>query len=521
MNIKVSIRKNKFLVELIRKIKKLVKSRKFKNGSVSTIITVLFISSALLVNMIVGILSEKYQLKLDLTSKKAFELSSESKDFLKGLNKDIQIDVLDREDVFKSKGNYSLQVSEILKQYAKCSDKIKVDFIDIDKNPSYASKFQRENLDADTSLVISSGNDYHVIRDDNLFDIEQNTNGEGKPVSSKAEQEITSTILNMVEENKPSIAFLKGYEEEDEFKELEDILKKNGYKIKDVPIVTSDIPEDCVLAIILGPVRDYMPESIEKLEKFLNNNGKFGKNIFYALNIQAAPLQNLENFLKKNGVEIKNSAVFETNPRFLFSNQNQFVFFSSYANDFYTKGLKSQKIPICIPKCKVLSVTNKEQVSVLTQSSKESGEAPLDDKDFKISKDKFSGPIPTSLVSRIKPSENLDSDKKTDSDEKLNSDDKTDSNIGSNIFVFGSHFAFDPQLLNSTHTNNSSYFINILKILSDKESRVITIESKSLGESPMNATAQDASVIGSTLIVILPIMILATCVFILLRRKNL
>jgi hypothetical protein len=482
--------------------KSIINSKNFKYGSISTASTVLVIVCAVILNLIINVLSERYQLKLDLTSGKSFEISNESIDFLKDLNKDIQMDVLEDENNFKTKASYTTQVYEILKQYSKYSDHIKLNFIDAEKDPSYASKFPREKLEPGMIVLSYSSEEYVTLSPRELFNVESAPDGSQKAVSSKAEQEITSAILNVTQKNKPKVKFISGYEEE-EMPEFESLLQKNGYEVQKISIVNSDIPDDTDIAVILGSSRDYMPESVEKLEKFLGNNENYGKSIIYAANPQVKSLKNLESFFEKYGIKVENGITFETNQKALFSDRNYLNFSSSYVSDVFTKNIKSTKIPICIPSAKSLTVTNKDNVKVLTQSSKESGIMPLDrDKNWEISQDKFTGPIPTSLISSF--------GKSGDSSGKK-----------SNIIVFGSYVIAKKELLELTHINNSEYLINAFKILSGNESRKITIESKSLESKQLGLKSQDSNVIACVFIITIPSIVLAICAIVLIKRKNL
>ncbi|MDR0404370.1 MAG: GldG family protein [Oscillospiraceae bacterium] len=483
-----------------------LKSKNFKYGSVAMGTTIFLVVCAVILSMIVDTLSEKYQLKLDLTSVKAFELSDESIDFLKTLDKAVEIDVLQDENTFKTKAGHTVQVYEILKQYSSYSSQIKLNFVDVEKDPSYASKFPKQKLESDM-IVLSSPSDESCVTLSlrELFDLEPAPDGSERVTSSKAESEITSAILNVIQKDKPKVVFLNGYEEE-EMPELKDLLDKNGYETHEVTISTSDIPSDAKVVVILAPDRDYMKESVERIEKFLYNDGNYGKSVVYAANPQTKSLSNLESVFSKHGIKFEQGITFETDAKALLSNQNCFSFFSNYVNEAFTKGIKSTKVQVCVPSPKTLQVTDESKVSVLMQSSKESGMMPLDrSDDWRISQDKLTGPIPTALISSFGKSQ----------DEKGSNDGK------SRLVVFGSHVVAKRELLESTYVNNSAYLVNMFKVMSGNESRRISIEPKSLEARQLGIKSNDANVIAAVFIIFVPGIVLLACVLVLVRRKNL
>ena len=55
--------------------KNIFNSRRFKHGSLATAMTVGFVAAVVLVNVIVGLLVERFPMNIDLTDNQIFELS--------------------------------------------------------------------------------------------------------------------------------------------------------------------------------------------------------------------------------------------------------------------------------------------------------------------------------------------------------------------------------------------------------------------------------------------------------------
>ena len=90
--------------------------RRFKYGTLSTLITIIFICAVVLFNIIVGMLVERYPVKLDLTKNKIYEVSDKTIDYLKKLEKQVEITVLLPEKQLNS-SVYMIQVLETMKKY--------------------------------------------------------------------------------------------------------------------------------------------------------------------------------------------------------------------------------------------------------------------------------------------------------------------------------------------------------------------------------------------------------------------
>ncbi|MBQ8004144.1 MAG: hypothetical protein IJ299_03540, partial [Oscillospiraceae bacterium] len=68
--------------------------RKFKYGSASTVYIALFVAIIIVVNIFSQFLTDRFSLKLDLTSTGEFSLSDDTKEMLSGIEDEINIYIL-------------------------------------------------------------------------------------------------------------------------------------------------------------------------------------------------------------------------------------------------------------------------------------------------------------------------------------------------------------------------------------------------------------------------------------------
>ena len=66
-------------------------SKKLRYGTLATAITAIVIVVVVLINVIVGIVMDKYPLKADLTANKIYEVSEKTINYLEGIKSDVEI----------------------------------------------------------------------------------------------------------------------------------------------------------------------------------------------------------------------------------------------------------------------------------------------------------------------------------------------------------------------------------------------------------------------------------------------
>ena len=465
-------------------------TREFKVGSIATAITVVVVAAIIVLNLIVGQLTDKFSLHIDLTQNKIFSLTEPSINFIKNLNKDVEIVILSDESAFSQANAYFSQANSVLKQYNLNSSKIKLTYIDPVKNPTYVNNYEGENL-TESNIIVKCGDKYKIVTMHDLFDIQRSYYG-SNITGSKAEQEITSAILYVTSEDQIKIVMLKGYGEQDSTA-FEEILKKNNFNVLEVSLLTQEIPEDAKLAIVYGPERDYDASAIGKIEKFLS---KEDKNLVYALNPSQASSPNLNALFLKYNIKIKEGIVYETNTQNIVS--SIFESINEYVDEDYKSNVKNSDIPVLMPFAKPIELTSAENTTTLLQFSSSTGVFPKGaDKNFDF-KGHISGPIPSAVLSKSKSGEDK----------------------ASNVVVITTYGALSQEYLSSNALNNSTYFVNMINKMTQKEDIGFTIESKRLGGEELGVSLATANTIGIIMTMVLPVAVLIVGVIVFLKRKN-
>lgn len=479
---------------------KKLKEPKFKYVGLSTLVSVMVF--VLLLGLYIGakFLTEKFSLSFDLTDNKVFSLTDDSINYIKNIDKDIEITVLSDKEQFVQQNNYFKQADRVINEYARYNEKIKIKYLNLSENPNFKSNYPQEELN-EYSIIVSSGEKYRVVLVEDIFDVQQ-TYTNVIITSSKAEQTMTSAIMYVVSDEQVKITMLTGFDEL-EYSGLEKLLNNNNYNVVKRSMLTENIDEDSSFAVIYSPKRDYDKESISKLKNYLYNDGKYGKNLLCFLNPLDVNMSNLHGFIEEWGMKAADGIVLETDISKLFSTENnysQYFYVCEYVDESYSSFLKNTSIPVAMPLSKPIEIIDNDRVSTLLQFSDTSVVIPSDaNENWKPSDAKVKGPIPAMVMSTLR-------------------NDETGEK--STFTLVGSSTAVDENLLSRTALNNSSYFLNLFNNVTERKD-TINIESKSLGVRELGINPLHAIIIGACLTILLPVIILIIGLIVwIVKRKR-
>ena len=145
-----------------------------KHRALSAVFTAAVLVGIILLNVVVGMVSERLGAEADLTATGLYTLDEKTEDYLENtLSCDISIKVLSTEQSFSEQGTYFKQVSEILQKMEKKSAHISLDFVDLTKNPTFASKYSGVTLSANNIIVENAQNGrYKVLTQSDYFGLD-------------------------------------------------------------------------------------------------------------------------------------------------------------------------------------------------------------------------------------------------------------------------------------------------------------------------------------------------------------
>ncbi|MDR2558592.1 MAG: GldG family protein, partial [Oscillospiraceae bacterium] len=104
--------------------------RKLKHGSYSVVITVVFITIAILLNVVFSMLFGSLNLHFDLTERGLYSIEASTAEYLAALDDTINIYFCSTEENFTGRGIEFVQAHEIAKRFYEAGRSITVTFVD-------------------------------------------------------------------------------------------------------------------------------------------------------------------------------------------------------------------------------------------------------------------------------------------------------------------------------------------------------------------------------------------------------
>lgn len=301
MNIKKKVKKNDN--NKINKKRKITEINKkyLKNGSYSFAISAIFICVIIVINLIIGELPSKYT-QLDVSEGKLYSIGDQTKEVLKGLEKDVTIYQIAQE------GSEDETIANLLEKYADESKHVKVVKKDPVVNPKFVSEYTSEDISAN-SLIVVCGDRNKVIDYQNIYEASLDyTTYSYQTTGFDGEGQITSAIAYVTSEDLPILYTLEGHGEKELGSAIKEGIEKSNIQINSLNLLTEGtVPEDTDCLLINSPSTDISAEEKDAILEYLENGGK---NMIFS-DYTEEKLENFDSILENYGVKRADGIVFE------------------------------------------------------------------------------------------------------------------------------------------------------------------------------------------------------------------
>ena len=503
--------------------------KKLKYGSMFYIVIALVVAIVVVMNIMVTVIGNRSPMKIDLTPDDRFELSDESIEAVKNINKDVTITVTAKRDYFDALASYWRGqtgydtpfelIPELLDKYSVYAKQgkgsIDVRYVDMDVDPDIINQYKKfYNGDIERgSIIVSSGDRVSVISNTDVMNMiapdqyTAQTTGEYK-FKFTGESTITSAITNICDAHPVKTAFAMTMNGASMFDAQSygsavnafenELLAKNGYDCTDVDIALDDIkPEDYDMVVVFAPSVDFSEDIIKKLSDFLYNGGKYDRNLIYVPDVSKTNLPNIEAFLADWNIKVENEIICD----------DQYNIGAAYAivlkvSDSEAVGtLPNDKLPIVSPYTRTLTEITKNNgniVKSIISSYDEAYTVSITDKNAEVGE---KGEKSAVMLSQKQTSE--------------------DFNVyTSSVLALGSPDMLDSRYisLNTTY-NNANVVISAINQIAGKENSTVILD-KSLQYSAISPSTDQAKFIQILVCWVIPFIIAAIGITVLLRRRN-
>lgn len=482
-----------------------MKKNNVASGITGTLLVLLLIASVILLNWVMGLLGDRFDLKADLTGGGVFSLSEESKGVVNSLTSDVTVTYATNAQ------NRNARYTEILEAFAKASPYITVQEVNIDTDPGFARKYQIQDYSSvvvhsektDKKRVISSALMEGVLSKDNGMD----------SLRVNYLESYVSAALRYTTSDDPLTVYLAAGHGETVEKEparldyLMGMLYAEGMTVRQADITTSGIPDDADILLIVGPSVDFTTEQLKRLDDYLERGGR--------VQIYASPsyeLPNLSDYLMTNwGAAFGGDCVSDENDKYIAPTQAATYLMPMFSNHAMTDYFLSAGVIARMPDGEVQSVTIREvsgveAVPLITTS------------DTGVTMDRENWAAKSAhnaYLAKERGKQNLCVYLRKNS---LNGREAT----ARLMLAGGDYLLFDRYDDPSSDYADKDFVIKSINFMSGVEDAPVSVASKQVVKDTMELlTSQRLTVIILVLVVLLPLLILGYGIYVYIRRKRL
>jgi len=434
---------------------RILKTRSAIHGTNSLILTLILLGILVFINLI----AFRHKQQFDFTESAFYTLSPQSKKIIGSLPREVSLTAF-----FQIESSEKKLFQNRMQGILESSDKIKLSFVDPDKNPAITKQY---GITTYGTVVLESGKKETKVRDPN-------------------EANLINGIIKVTNDEQKTIRFLEGHGEKriDEFENqgystVKTALEKDGFKVKKSLLLQSgEIPSDTELLIIAGPEKPILPEEQQLLQTFLSEGGS----VLLLLDPQSK--SGLESFLEQWGIDTPDSFVIDPMSK-LFGGDYAAPVVSQYVAHEITRDFA---LPTIFPLLRAVKTTqdkNVDAMEFLLTGANSWGETNLNAlKEGESQFDKNSdikGPVSIAVISTREIQ--AEKAKKSKVENQKDSPAESKSAMKAQLTVIGDSDFASNQYFN--FSGNGDLFLNIASFLAEEEN-LISIRPKERKNSPLS-----------------------------------
>ena len=502
----------------------ILKSKKFKHGSLSVLFTVIFVAAIILVNVIFNLLLSRFDFSTDLSNESLYSIDASTADYLKTIDHKVNIIVAEEENSFVNSGAYYKQVSEVISRFAESNSNFDVKYYNANANPDIFSKYGTSVTEGSIIVESEKTGMYRIIAPSDYLDPVYYFNGEEvsfeeayyysqfgyssyitTQYNAAAERCLLSATMIVTDDDPTKVAVLTGFGESTSTT-ITEMLETNVYSVEELDIsMAAEISSDIDVVMIFCPLYDYSNDALNIIDRWLDNGGAYGKTLVFVPDLSNFDTPNLDAFLADWGLEIGKGYLCQTD-----------------ANYAYQAGSEQQ----------ILSLEDTDYAEDVDVSSKST----LGDmmRPVNLLFDEKSNYATTSIVKTydgnvIRPYNAGDAWKTSDAKEvgaytvvaessKVMSD---GTNLSySRVFAIGGPAFISDTFLQAAQTNNDEIFMSILNKATGKDETEITITTKTFSLTTFEITDAQANTITVIFCIVVPVLVIGAGTAVVIRRKR-
>ena len=226
-------------------------NRMWTYGSSAVLSTLFFLG----ILAFLALIAERHPWRVDLTESGTFTLSEQTRNILNALDQPIAIKAF-----CATAAPEQTKATDLLETYRYASPKIQYEFIDPDREPEVAKRYEVRSYG---TLVLEGY-------------------GKKQAIPNADEESLTNALLKLSRNEPKRLYFLAGHGEhsleksdKEGYSSVREALEKENYTVADLTLLQkAEVPADAALVVVAGPQKPLFPQEIATLKTFLDGGGK-------------------------------------------------------------------------------------------------------------------------------------------------------------------------------------------------------------------------------------------------------
>lgn len=472
------------------------KLRRLKYGSVATVLTILLIAVVVVLNIICTTLTKNYSLKLDISGDSLYKLNNQTLQIINKMDKEVNFYVVSAED------DYITQFKEILRRLVNAGDNFTLEYVDPDKNPTFATSFGSQYNISTGALVMKCGQRVRVVQQSEMYQSDSTSGA----VTYLLEERVAAGLLSFMQDSDQTVYFVTGHGESKD-QTFRNLFANNGYTVEDIKLYSGmKFSENAKMMIIAAPAKDYSVAEVSVIENFLNNGYMYGRHLMVFTDATSIQLPNLESFLSERGMVFDRNMVLEGDKNYYINLPT--VISPQMADNETTEKIQTAQTPMVLAAARSITSRFEENgnltvIPILTTSSSAYGKSTEQGSNItsyeKVSGD-TNGPLTLATLSKLTKVYN-------------------NQDVYSYVFAVGS-----TQMLTSdymSYASNGDFLITMYNFMLGQENDTVLDSVKYTASQTMTMTDAQKTTATAVVLGVIPGIVLLIGIAVFIRRKNL
>jgi ABC-2 type transport system permease protein len=475
-----------------KRVASIFKSRRFKSGGYSVLVSLVVILVVVAVNLFAGQLPSTAT-KIDTTSQKLYTFSEQTEQLLKNLNQKVTLTLI------AENGSEDATTMQMLDRYKALSDQITVNTVDPVVQPKFTSNYTTDDVDANSVIVISDKRSKVVNQDDIYeYDYSDYYSTGNYTVSFAGESALTSAIDYVTSDDLPIIYQLQGHGETALSGDLLDAVGKDNLTVNDLSLLALEaVPEDCSCLLIYAPTSDLGDEETDKILTYMDQGGR----MLLITDYSDSERPNLTKLVNNYGVNFVNGLVVEGDSNHCLRGYQHYLLPTVESHDI-TDPIISENLYVLMPIAHgIAKLDSYRSTLTITSLLTTSGSA-------------YNKADPNGITSL----ERADGDTSGPFDLGVAVSEDVDNGETRLVWFSSSQFLND-DINTYVGGSNQDLFLNSLGWMCERANN-ISIRSKSLSQEYLTVPDGTASFWSAILSVVLPLAVLGAGIFVVVKRRK-